>query len=103
MAAKDSTVTIKVTEVSRRRSSRNGNPSWQISGTSGCDFWSFATQSDAACAYSITDTNLIGETVTLTLTPAGRVRYYKIVDESYYPEVMRRAASGELREYSEDW
>lgn len=77
MASKDTKRIVKVTEVERRRSSVYGNPSWTIIG----EHESFAMQSDASDSYRITEHNLIGRTLELTLTPAGKVRYFKIIEE----------------------
>lgn len=82
MAAKDTTVIVKVTDVERLRNSTMGNPRWEITGKVAAQYHdSFVTMSDASDSYSITESTLIGETVELTLTPAGRVRYFKIIKE----------------------
>lgn len=73
MAAKDTKRIVKIISVERSRSSVYGNPSWTLYS----EYESFRTQADASDAYSITEHNLIGKTLELTLTPAGRVRSFR--------------------------
>lgn len=59
-----------ITDIERAASSRNGNPSWFITLDNGTRY---RTETDGSVGYAVWD-GMVGESHTLTLTRAGRVR-----------------------------
>lgn len=79
MASNNDTMVIKtIAKLERRNSSTNGNPAFMVFFTDGT---SARTQTDAAFCYEIENPEYRDAPIEFTFTPAGRIRWGRVVKQ----------------------
>jgi hypothetical protein len=67
-----------IERLERRNTSHYGNPAWMVYFTDGS---SARTQTDTGWSYEADNPEYRGATVDLWLTPSGRIRYARVVND----------------------